>query len=206
METTCYSDDMTGSRPYHHGNLRQAVLNGAVAKLREKAAGELSLRELAAEIGVSHAAPRRWYPDRQALLDALAVEGFARLGARMGEAAAGAGGHEDRIRALAHAYLGFAAAEPNLVELMFAHERGPGGDAIARKAAEAFTPIQAVFAQASGAADEQDARPAALTFLATIQGLAALMSCGVVGPDEHDALVLEAVGRFAPPPGTGKGT
>ena len=59
-------------RPYHHGNLRQALLAQAERTVRERGVQELSLRELAREVGVSHAAPRRHFPDRQALLDALA--------------------------------------------------------------------------------------------------------------------------------------
>ena len=66
------------SRTYHHGNLRAALLEEAERAL---AAGEdLSLRELARRAGVSHAAPRRHFADKQALLDALATDGFERLG------------------------------------------------------------------------------------------------------------------------------
>ena len=75
---------MTATRSYHHGNLRAALLEEAERAL---AAGrELSLRELAREVGVSHAAPRRHFADKQALLDAMAQDGFERLGAELGEA------------------------------------------------------------------------------------------------------------------------
>ena len=66
------------ARPYHHGNLRPALLGAAERALAR--GRELSLRELAREIGVSHAAPRRHFADKQALLDALALDGFERLG------------------------------------------------------------------------------------------------------------------------------
>ncbi len=59
--------------------------------MRERGVQELSLRELAREVGVSHGAPRRHFPDRQALLDALAEAGFARLGAELRAAVDGAG-------------------------------------------------------------------------------------------------------------------
>ena len=65
-------------RPYHHGNLRAALLESAEQTLNE--GGELSLRELARQVGVSHAAPRRHFAGKQALLDALAEDGFERLG------------------------------------------------------------------------------------------------------------------------------
>src|SRR5919107_3634135 len=77
------------ARPYHHGNLRAALLEAAERALAR--GGELSLRELAREVGVSHAAPRRHFADKQALLDALAEGGFERLGAEMRAAIAGAG-------------------------------------------------------------------------------------------------------------------
>ncbi|MFE5597661.1 TetR/AcrR family transcriptional regulator [Streptomyces coelicoflavus] len=199
---------MTAPRPYHHGNLRQALLDRAATKLHEKGAAELSLRELTGEIGVTHAAPRRYFPDRQALLDALAVEGFVRLGARLREATAAAGGPTERIRSVADAYVGFTTSEPNLVELMFAHQRGAGAEAVARSAAEAFAPILDVFRQdqREDGPGAQDAQRAGLVFLATFQGLAGLISCGIVPPDQIDALVADAVARFdddgRPGPGT----
>ena len=67
---------MGSSRPYHHGNLREALLVQAMTTLREGGVEALSLRELARAVGVSHAAPRRHFPDRQALLDALAERGL----------------------------------------------------------------------------------------------------------------------------------
>src|ERR687894_2671163 len=71
------------TRPYHHGSLRPALLAAAEKALDRGGVQALSLRELAREIGVSHAAPRRHFADKQALLDALAQEGFARLGAAL---------------------------------------------------------------------------------------------------------------------------
>src|ERR1700759_2357082 len=79
------------ARPYHHGNLRTALLAAAEDTLRERGVQALSLRELAREVGVSHAAPRRHFEARQALLDALAEAGFERLGSEL-RAAAGAAG------------------------------------------------------------------------------------------------------------------
>ena len=76
----CLHDDRPRARPterpYHHGNLRSALLAAAERTVRERGVQELSLRELAREVGVSHGAPRRHFPDRQALLDALAESGI----------------------------------------------------------------------------------------------------------------------------------
>src|SRR5271169_6370460 len=99
-------------RPYHHGNLRMALLAEAERTVREGGVQDLSLRELARDVGVSHGAPRRHFPDRQALLDALAEAGFARLGEEM--RAAGEQGGEDfqaRLEATAAAYVRFATRD-----------------------------------------------------------------------------------------------
>src|ERR1700732_2252376 len=104
MSTTTSSATLTAGseRPYHHGNLRTALLVAAERTVRERGAQNLSLRELAREVGVSHGAPRRHFPDRQALLDALADAGFARLGADLRSAADGAGeDFQARLRATA---------------------------------------------------------------------------------------------------------
>src|ERR1700761_4628452 len=106
-------------RPYHHGNLRTALLAAAERTLRERGAQELSLRELARDVGVSHGAPRRHFPDRQALLDALAESGFDRLGRELKAAAAGAGDEfQPRLEATAAAYIRFATADPALLDLV----------------------------------------------------------------------------------------
>ena len=80
----------TAARPYHHGNLREALLLAGEQALEAGGAQNLSLRELAREVGVSHAAPRRHFPDKQALLDALALSGWERLGAALASAVADA--------------------------------------------------------------------------------------------------------------------
>src|SRR3954463_863897 len=93
------------ARRYHHGNLRSELLGAAERTLRERGAAELSLRELAREVGVSHAAPRRHFRDKQALLDALAENGFERLGRELDEAIGAAGpGFSSRLAAFAQAY------------------------------------------------------------------------------------------------------
>lgn len=185
---------MTSPRPYHHGNLRQAVLDRAAVMLRDRGAADLSLRELAADVGVTHAAPRRYFPDRQALLDALAVEGFARLGARLRAAALAASGYQEQVRSLAAAYLGFTTTDANLVELMFAHQRGADGAVVAQGATAAFTPILEVLrrGETEGLLAGRDPERAGVLFLATLQGIAGLVNCGVIPVDQLDDLAEDA--------------
>src|SRR5580704_15932225 len=115
-------------RPYHHGNLREALLQAAERTVRE--------------LGVSHAAPRRHFADRQALLDALAVAGFDRLGDDLRRALKRAGPEfEPRLRAIADAYIRFATRDAALLELMFAGKHQPGAAALEAAADRAFSPV-----------------------------------------------------------------
>src|ERR1700753_4331245 len=131
LSTTTSADTLyrMAERPYHHGNLRTELLAAAARPVRERGLGALSLRELAREAEVSHAAPRRHFADRQALLDALAEAGFERLRAELRAAVDGAGDDfEARLHATAAAHIRFATADPALLELMFAvkHREGAG--------------------------------------------------------------------------------
>lgn len=67
---------MTAARPYHHGDLRQAVLAAAVSAITESGPAGVSLRDLARRAGVSHAAPAHHFGDKAGLLTALAAEGY----------------------------------------------------------------------------------------------------------------------------------
>src|SRR5690606_17831216 len=125
------------------------------------------------------------------------IEGFARLGARLRNAAA-TGTRPERIRSIADTYLDFTIAEPHLVELMFAHKLDSDRESIAHSAVQAFSPLLEVFpsAEPTGA---QEAQQTGTTFLATLQGLASLITCGVVQPEQIEGLVTDVVSRYAPP-------
>ncbi|BBB00296.1 putative TetR family transcriptional regulator [Actinacidiphila reveromycinica] len=112
-------------RPYHHGHLRAALLAAAERTLRESGAEQISLRDLARQVGVSHAAPSRHFRDRQALLDALAEVGFARLGAEIAAAVDASG----RTGARGAAGAGEAGAEEDGAEEAGAEEGGTVGRA-----------------------------------------------------------------------------
>jgi AcrR family transcriptional regulator len=186
-------------RPYHHGNLRAALLEQAERTVRERGVQDLSLRELAREVGVSHAAPRRHFPDRQALLDALADAGFARLGASLRTAVDGAGEEfEPRLRATAAAYIKFATRDAALLELMFASKHGDQSGALNEAAERAFAVLLELIAQgqAEGALEPGDPERVGLVLFATIQGIAALVSGGIVVPDQLDELVADAIAHF----------
>jgi AcrR family transcriptional regulator len=191
---------VTVARPYHHGNLRAALLLAGEAALETGGIGGLSLRELAREVGVSHAAPRRHFPDRQALLDALAESGFARLGATLAEAVAAAGpGFDARLAGLARAYVAFATARPALTELMFAAKHQADAPPSLRAGAEqAFAPAFTAVAegQACGEVAPGDPGRVALVASAALQGLVVMANNGMLDGTPIDELVDDVVARL----------
>jgi AcrR family transcriptional regulator len=187
------------SRPYHHGNLRTALLEQAERTVRERGVRELSLRELAREVGVSHGAPRRHFPDRQALLDALAEAGFMRLGAELRRAVDAAGqDFEARLQATAAAYVHFATRDAALLELMFAGKHRDHSDTLHEAADRAFAVLLELIrqGQARGALEGGKPERVGLVLLATIQGIAALVTAGMVEAEQVDELVADAITHF----------
>ncbi|WP_433431925.1 TetR/AcrR family transcriptional regulator [Nonomuraea sp. CA-141351] len=183
---------------YHHGNLR-ATLLAAERSLRQHGADQLSLRELAREAGVSHAAPRRHFPDRQALLDALAEAGFARLDEELRAALAAAGEEFGlRLHAMAAAYLRFATEDAALLELMFAGKHREGADRLVAAVAAPFGLMHNLVAQgqAQGVLEPGDPQRVGIVLFATLQGIATLINGSLVTPELLDGIVETAVDQF----------
>jgi len=186
-------------RPYHHGNLRTALLRQAERTVREGGVEELSLRGLARAVGVSHGAPRRHFADRQALLDALAEAGFERLGAELRAAADGAGDDfEERIRATAAAYVRFATRDAALLELMFAGKHGDPSGALEEAAHRSLSVLLELIEQGQreGVLEDGDPERVGLVLFATVQGIATLLKGGMVPVERLDELVADAIAHF----------
>jgi AcrR family transcriptional regulator len=184
---------------YHHGNLRSALLERASRTVDERGAQALSLRELAREVGVSHAAPRRHFPDRQALLDALAEDGFERLGDELREAVERAGTAFDRrLHALAAAYITFATRHAALLELMFAGKQRADADHVRETADRAFAVPIAVIAeaQATGELAPGDPGRVAIAAFATLQGLATMANGDMLAGAPVDTVVPDAIDQL----------
>jgi AcrR family transcriptional regulator len=114
------------SKRYHHGDLREALLDAAVRTLDAESLDAVTLRRLARETGVSHAAPYHHFSDLDALLAGVAARGFRMLREEMSRKA----GPEDpdpfvQLRAAGTAYVTFAVLHPELFRLMFSG-RWPG--------------------------------------------------------------------------------
>jgi AcrR family transcriptional regulator len=190
---------MPSARAYHHGNLRSALLERAQRTVRERGVQALSLRELARDAGVSHGAPRRHFPDRDALLDALAMSGFERLGRELERAVRAAGpGAEARLHALAQAYVAFATTDAALLELMFATKHREGAEDVLAEADRSLAIALAVVASAqlSGDLVAGDAQQITQFVFATVHGLATMANGGMLGGDDVRAVVADAIERL----------
>ncbi|MFK4100003.1 TetR/AcrR family transcriptional regulator [Streptomyces sp. NPDC019531] len=188
--------EMPGTRPYHHGDLRSALLAAAERTLRDKGAAALSLRELARDLGVSHAAPGRHFKDKQALLNALALAGYDRM-AEVLEAADEPGlPLQDRLTTLARAYLGFAIDNAELLELMFARKHEPDA---AEQMAAAIDRTVGALERAVAAAQQRgeiiDGDPEHLTLVVgtALHGLASFAVTGKFTTEAAMAAVTELV-------------
>jgi AcrR family transcriptional regulator len=113
----------TKDRPYHHGDLRRALIDTALAMLAADQNWAFTLREVARRTGVSHAAPYKHFRDREMLLRELASIGFVRLGETMTEAMSPARlSTRAQFVAAAQACIAFACQNPGLYQLMFSSD------------------------------------------------------------------------------------
>lgn len=116
---TLHSSMATARKAYHHGDLRGALLEAARAQLEAEGAAGLSLRKLGRELGVTPGAPYRHFEDKDALLAALAADGYRELRSNMVDAQDGATDPEDRLKRAGTGYVAFAIMNPGLFRLMF---------------------------------------------------------------------------------------
>lgn len=111
----------TSESSYHHGSLREALIAAGLRALEGSEDHDVSLRELAREVGVSPTAVYRHFPSKDALLAALGREGLEMLGTAQRAAYDAAGGGERGFVETGRAYVRFALAHPALFRLVFAH-------------------------------------------------------------------------------------
>ena len=187
-------------RPYHHGNLRAALLEAAEQTVEAGGASRLTLRELSRALGVSHTSPRRHFADRQALLDALAQRGFERLGAALARASKDRGQtFDERLTQLARAHVRFAWQHPSLFALMLeAKHRADAPAALLEASERAFSVAADIFTagQERGEVIPGDPARIGLVAYAATQGLLALSTNGEFKQVPVDALVGEVIERL----------
>src|SRR5262245_24961000 len=114
-------------RPYHHGNLRRALLDEALSTIRSEGVEGLTLREIGARVGVSRTALYRHFADKRALLTGVATEGFRSLRQQLVAAWDGGGRGRAAFEAMGAVYVRFAIANPAHYRVMFGGFVDPEG-------------------------------------------------------------------------------
>lgn len=190
---------------YHHGDLRSALVATAWTVVARHGVEALSLRAVADELGVSHAAPAHHFKGKAALLDALRAEAWRRFADAL-EA------RED-LRAVGRAYVAFAQAHPRQMRLMFGSGPHPTEE-IATHGGRAWVALTAAVAKHVGArraADEKELSALSMAAWSAVHGFSALMTEVALpeGLEPGEALcerVLDVVLAGLSSPRAGKGT
>jgi AcrR family transcriptional regulator len=178
--------------PYHHGRLRSAVLAAAEKTLATSGVEGISLRQLAKDVGVSHAAPRYHFKDKQSLLDALAIEGFTRLSKATSDAADPALPLKPRTEAMVRAYVRFATANHELYAVMLSSKHHPEASESLHQAATGGMQVAVTLiaeGQQSGVFRPGDPYTLALATAAHIHGLSTVLSWDIFTAQPTDTLL-----------------
>jgi AcrR family transcriptional regulator len=196
------------ARPYHHGNLKEVLVQAGIDLLEERGLTSVSLRAIAARAGVSHAAPRNHFGSLRGLFTAIATEGFRRHAAAMRDGVDSATRAEDRQQAALVGYVRFAANHPALFQLMFSDTLCDLVDPALQQAARASYDVLSEIAAGLDwdKADTPDAqRRAEMMLWSLAHGYATLANAGAFfgqTPGQAPALsVLDIAPRFPYRPG-----
>lgn len=173
---------------YHHGDLRTALIDAGLSLLASGPADALSLRGMARAAGVSATAVYRHFPDKAALLAALAAEGLVRLGEAQRQAAVAAGGGLAGFIATGRAYVRFALSNPALFRLAVATP----GDAAAPDTEPGALLRANAAAHLGLPPDHPEVTVLALRVWSRAHGLAMLMLDGQI--PASDAIIDQVIG------------
>jgi AcrR family transcriptional regulator len=168
---------------YHHGRLADALVEAALVVVESSGAGALSLRDLAASLDVSRAAPYRHFADRDTLLAAVAARGFAALADVYEQASPSGGDGPSRLRQAMADYMAFARRRPGLHRLMFESDflkRRPLPAVLEEPSRRTYEALWGLLEQAWPGADRAWLNRKRVTMLSTVVGF----------------LVLDAADRF----------
>ena len=186
------------TQPYHHGDLRRALLDVALVAVAEQGPAAVSLREIARRAGVSHAAPTHHFRNKAGLLTAIAAEGWDTLADALAEAQREAGFGGQGV-----AYVMFATTHPAHFAVMRAPDLVHSDDA-ALVAARERAGVQ--LRQGTGAGSDADNRSRRLAAWALVHGLASLLLEGNIRPEPGvgvEDLARAVTRHLGPPAGDG---
>lgn len=203
------SDSRGGGRPrYHHGDLRNALLQTALRLVAEKGPESFSLREAARSVGVSPAAAYRHFADKATLLGALAEDGHARLAAAMERGLEELGGRRGTkaraiaaVEAIAGGYVEFAVSHPAHFRVMFGpYRQRQGRRAEPPSERSSIQILIAMFDELADAglitAKARAAGGAEIAAWSSVHGLSSLLVEGALDLDsEGRASVVRAMAR-----------
>jgi len=192
------------ARDYHHGNLKNVLIEAAIAQIATHGARALSLRELARSIGVSHASTYRHFPNKESVLATIAEQGFEKLTRAMEEAARPHTGDPlEMLQATGVAYVDFGVSHPHHLQVMFGdlithHDIYPALVEASKKAYEVLVSVVRD-GQQTGRIVAQDERLVALAAWAQVHGLAMLIASGQIRSEgaeriEHKSLAASVLG------------
>jgi AcrR family transcriptional regulator len=191
-------------RPYHHGDLRRAIVAAAVDILSETQSLEFSLRELARRAGVSHNAPYKHFADKRELLAAVSTAGFEQLTRRMSSGLEAHTTARAQLFAVLRAYVQHGVDNPALYRLMFGgYLSGPDDarPAIERAAAERTKALLTGLIVNGGLGhpipdtprNERKIAGAILACWSLVHGATMLLADGLVGPRKKSAALGDTV-------------
>jgi len=172
-------------RPYHHGDLRNALLQTGLEILDQEGIGAVTLRAIAARAGVSHAAPAHHFGNVKGLMTALAAIAFDRLYNSI-QAAVDAAPKQtiEQVRAAGRGYLGFAISNPGLFRVMFTASLRDDADPDLQRAGDrAYQQLLSIAAPAAaqrGRHSADDVSAVALQMWCTVHGFAHLLLEGQI--------------------------
>ncbi|MBS2016341.1 MAG: TetR/AcrR family transcriptional regulator [Deltaproteobacteria bacterium] len=170
-------------RRYHHGDLRQGLVDTVLAMVAERGdASEVTLREVARRAGVSHNAPYRHFEDKEALLAAVATDGFALLATELRAAREGVADGEERFVRTGQAYLRFAREHRGYLALMHGPDVAKSRTPALQKAANDTFQILKDVAFDARDVEVVEARRVGTIAWSFLYGLATLSSNGQIPP------------------------
>ncbi|HWA60923.1 MAG TPA: TetR/AcrR family transcriptional regulator [Caulobacteraceae bacterium] len=193
------------ARPYHHGDLRNALVQAARTILEKEGPAALSLRAVAREAGVSPAAPYHHFKDKCELLDAVAQEGWEQLGHEVAQARSDAPCSKSALTDIGVAYVKFARANPALYRVMYDGMRDRTAmPEHAKDAGSGWTHVGEAIVAAGGKPDPQELQLATIAAWCAAHGLAEMATFrefeplkeALGGEDAFLRAILEHIGVF----------
>lgn len=182
---------------YHHGDLKSTLIDAGVKLLSESGMEGLSLRKLAREVGVSHNAPYMHFADKEAVLAAIAEQGFLLLGEAIdaGQLQLSDQSIEARLQAAAQSYVNFALNHPDHLMVMFGKLDSAAYPDLIETAHATFNKLVTIMqvGHQSGTLVDQPAEQLAMLFWTNVHGLSALLIAQKIPEYARQKLTNEAI-------------